>query len=310
MKNTRIPFKDKEAECIFTYIYNDDLSLVIDIIRHYKRIVFRGFAVTEHEKRDFSRFFPFPAGGDPFSGESDGDRVKMDISRNVLEGDFRGEPPISFDLSFTIGDYYFNSTKPGWIEKVGFLKRLYGHLDLTRVVSLLQEDFPLTKFDGNVKLGGMDYPLDGANGVILHHWGWYFPNYLFLACNGFPEPKTLLTLAFVESVASGGIGIKSGYLYLHHRGVEKKLISPFQGKVIYFSEGGRISVIARSCEKKYVRVNIDPRRGGAFPHVFNTHSVTVLNAQCEVEGVGRSDKAVLDIKGLDVVGMVGRRAKG
>lgn len=310
MKDTRIPFKDKEIECIFTYIYNDDLSLVIDIIRHYKRIVFRGFAVIEHEKRDFSRLFPFPGGDDPFSGQSDGDRVKMDINRNVIGGDFRGEPPISFDLSFTIEDYYFNSTKPVWIEKIALLKRLYGHLDLTKAVSLLQEDFPLTKFDGNVQFGGRDYPLDQANGVMLHHWGWYFPNYLLLACNGFPEPETLLTLALVESSTSAGIGVKSGYLYLHHRGAEKKLISPLQGKVISFSEGGKISVVARSREKKYVRVNIDARRGAAFPHVFNTDSVTVLNAGCEVEGVGRSHKAVLDVKGLDVVGMMRRGAKG
>jgi len=298
MKNTRIPFKNKEAECIFTHIYNDDLSLVIDIIRHYKRIVFRGFAVIEHEKRDFSRLFPFPAGDDPFSGDAGGDRVKMDISRNLIEGDFRGEPPISFDLSFAIEDYYFNTTRPGWIEKVGFLNRLYEHLDLTKAVSLLQEDFPLTKFDGNVKFGGKDYPLNQANGVILHHWGWHFPDYLFLACNGFPEPETLLTLAFVESITSGGIGITSGYLYLHHRGAEKKLISPVQGKIIHFSEGGKISLIARSGEKRYVRVNIDPKRGAAFPHVFNTRSVTVLNAGCEVEGVGSSDKAVLDVKGI------------
>ena len=298
MKNTRIPFKNKEAECIFTHIYNDDLSLVIDIIRHYKRIVFRGFAVIEHEKRDFSRLFPFPAGDDPFSGDAGGDRVKMDISRNLIEGDFRGEPPISFDLSFAIEDYYFNTTRPGWIEKVGFLNRLYEHLDLTKAVSLLQEDFPLTKFDGNVKFGGKDYPLNQANGVILHHWGWHFPDYLFLACNGFPEPETLLTLAFVESITSGGIGITSGYLYLHHRGSEKKLISPVQGKIIHFSEGGKISLIARSGEKRYVRVNIDPKRGAAFPHVFNTRSVTVLNAGCEVEGVGSSDKAVLDVKGI------------
>lgn len=49
----KIEFKKKEIECNFTYIYNDDLSLVIDVIRHYNRVVFRGFAATRDVKRDF-----------------------------------------------------------------------------------------------------------------------------------------------------------------------------------------------------------------------------------------------------------------
>jgi len=304
MKNRRIPFKNKEIECNFTYLYNDDLSLVIDIIRHYGRVVFRGFAVTEHEKRDFSGFFPFPSGDAPFFGESDGNRVKMDIRRNVIEGDFPGEQPISFGLWFNMEDYYFSSTKPGWIDKVPVLNRVYRAIDPTKGVSLLHEDFPLTKFGGNVTFAGKEYPLDGVNGAIFHHWGWYFPNYLFLACNGFSDPTTVLTLAFADSVATAGIGIKSGYLYLHHGETAKNLVSPFKGRVIYFYEEGKISVVARFNETDSVRVNIDPRTGTAFPHVFNTNCVTVVNAHCEVEGVGTSNRAVLDLKGLDVVEMV------
>ena len=306
MKKRRIAFKNEDIECNFTYLYDGDLSLVIDVIRHYERVVLRGFAATQHGKRDFSNLFPFPNGEDPFSGESGGNRITMDIEGNAIEGNFGDEPPISLSLSFTIEDYYFSSTIPRWIDKVPVLNKLYQSIRLTRVVSLLHEDFPLVTFDGDVTLGTEHYHLDRANGAIAHHWGWYFPNYLFLMCNGFEDPGTLLTLSFADSITSAGIGIKSGYLYLHHHGKEKKLISPVQGKVISFWEGGKLSIVARFDEGDFVRVNIDPGKGIAFPNVFNTTCLTLMNVGCEIEGIGKSDRAVLDVKGLDVMELMKR----
>jgi len=290
MKKRRIAFKNEDIECNFTYLYEGDLSLVIDIIRHYERIVFRGFAATRHGKRDFSNLFPFPKGENPFSGESGGNRITMDIEGNAIEGNFRDEPPISLSLSFTIEDYYFSSTIPRWIDKVPVLNKLYQSIHLTSVVSLLHEDFPLVTFDGDVRVGTENYHLDRARGAIAHHWGWYFPNYVFLMCNGFEDPGTLLTLSFADSITSAGIGIKSGY----------------QGKVISFWEGGKLCVVARFDEGNFVRVNIDPDKGIAFPNVFNTTCMTVMNVGCEIEGMGESDKAVLDVKGLDVIELMKR----
>ena len=303
-----IEFKKKDIECNFTYIYNDDLSLVIDVIRHYNKIVFRGFAVTRDGKFDFSRLFPNPDEL-PFSGRSGGDSVKMDFDKNTIEGGFQGEAPISFQLSFAVEDHRFSSTAaPDWVDKwaqkVPFLKDLilkelpHGVADLTKAFSLLHEDFPLVKFGGDVKIGTKSYHLNESKGSIAHHWGWLFPDYVFLMCNDFPDPETLLTLSFVNATTRLGMGIRSGYLYLRHNGEETKLVSPLNGEVIYFREGGKLSVIARSEEDKFIRVNIDHNKGAVFPHIFNTDCATVMNAECEVEGIGKSNRAVLDVKGL------------
>jgi hypothetical protein len=304
MESRTLEFKRKEIECHFTYIHQHDLSLVIDIIRHYGRIVFRGFAAAGGKKLDFSRLFPFPDENDPFSGRAGDSWVRLDMDGRAFEGDFKGKPPISFGLKFAIEDYYFSSTKPGWIDRVPLLNRVYKGVDLSKGVSLLHEDFPLIKVDGNVKFAGKDHRLKGARGAIGHHWGWYFPNYLFLMCNGFEDPGTLLTLALSDSLTSLGTGIRSGYLYLRDKGRERTVVSPVQGKILYFYEEEKISVIARFDDDDFLRIQIDPRVGAAFPHIFNTHCLTVLNAVCQVEGVGRSEKAVLDVKGLDVVEMI------
>jgi len=297
-----IEFKAKEIECNFTYLYNDDLSLVIDIIRHYGRIVFRGFAITRGARRDFGRMFPFPAVGEPpFSGKSNQDRVIMDLERNTIVGHFEGEPRISFQLAFSIDDAYFSSTTPDWLHSVPFLRDLYGLTDLTKALSLLHEDFPLVTFSGIVKVDAREYRLSCARGSIAHHWGWWFPDYIFLMCNAFEDLSMLLTLSYVDATTRLGTSLKSGYLYLRQQGRETRLVSPFQGNVMYFREGGQLSVIVRFDEEETLRVNIDPRRGVPFPHTFNTDSVTVLNAVCEVEGVGKSDKAVLDMKGLHII---------
>jgi hypothetical protein len=294
----KIEFKKKEIECNFTYIYNDDLSLVIDVIRHYNRVVFRGFANTMDVKRDFCRMFPFPNPGElPFSAKSGGDWIKMDIDNNRIEGSFQGEPPVSFQLSFSIENCLFCSTTPDWIHNIALLKNLYGFTDLTKALSLLHEDFPIVKFSGGINIGAKSYHLNGARGAIAHHWGWSFPDYVFLMCNGFADPETLLTLSFTDANTRPGINIKGGYLYLRHNSKETKLVSPFQGNIIYFREGGRLCVIARFDEDNLVRVSIDHRKGAAFPHVFNTECVTVMNVECEVEGVGKGNKAILDVKG-------------
>src|SRR4029077_2294710 len=113
----KIEFKKKEIECNFTYIYNDDISLVIDVIRHYKRIVFRGFAAARDVKRDFCQSFSLPDVNElPFSGKSGGDWIKMDFDRNRIEGSFQGEPSVSFQLSFLIENCLFCSTAPDWIH--------------------------------------------------------------------------------------------------------------------------------------------------------------------------------------------------
>lgn len=304
-----IRFKNDEIECNFTYIYNDDISLIIDIIRHYRRIVFRGFAaIRDGSPRgffplDFSKLnpsdqFPFPReDAPPFSCRSNtnNNHIEMDFIKNQIKGNFTVSPPISFDLSFSIDDQYFSSA-----EYARLLRYLSKLIRLTRILPLLHEDFPSVTFSGNINIDGKPYPLNQAKGAIAHHWGWLFPNYIYLMCNDFEDSTTTLTLSFVVPTTRFGLDLTSGWLYLCHNGKKTRLVSPLQGSIIYFKEGHKLSIIARFKRNEFIRVNIDTSKGIHFRHIFNTDCVTVLNTECEVEGVGKSNRAVLDVKGFDV----------
>ena len=185
----RVEFKGDEIECNFTYIYNDKISMVVDIIRHYERIVCRGFIVAEGEKYDFSRsknLFPFPRPNEdpPFYCSKDGDTVNMDLKNNVINGDFKTHP-ISFNLEYNIENFRFSSLESGLkMDKLPSVISKW--LDPTEFLSLLHEDYPLISVaKGQVNFRGKTYDLKGAKGSMAHHWGLNFPNYVFLMCNGF-----------------------------------------------------------------------------------------------------------------------------
>jgi len=287
-----LEWRGTDAECIFLWLWTDELSLVVDVIRHYGRVLFRGFVAFGEDGQDISRWFPFPASfAPPFSVRSDGDWVSLDLVSLTMVGWLGRNPPVAFNLGCHLGDAYFNAV-PCWLRR----------FDWTRAVSLLQEDFPRATFDGTVTASGRTYSLDRARGAIVHHWGWRFPNYLFLACHGFSgDPDAALTFACAAVRTRWGVMFDGGYLYLlQHGGEDRMLIAPLRGTLQYAREGDTLVLTIRHSSRCVTRIVVDPGAGVAFPHVFNTDAVTVLGATCELEGVGVG-RAVLDAKGLDVV---------
>lgn len=309
-----VEFKGDEIECNFTYIYNDKISLVVDIIRHYERIIFRGFIVAEGEEYDFSRLtdlFPFPRPNvdPPFYCSKNGDMVNMDLRNNVIEGAFDTHP-ISFDIEFNIEGFCFNSLESG----LGMDKLPSGMtkwFDPTRFLSLLQEDYPLiTVRKGQVRFNGRSYDLTGARGAMAHHWGWEFPDYVFLMCNDFEKPDTLLSLSYARTMTTLGSKLVAGYVYISEgENKEKKFVSPINGSVQYFLEDGLLCIVARRPEgilsdKEIVRINVDYKKGKTFPNFFNSPCETVVDVPCEIEYVServgpvKGARAVLDVKGF------------
>ncbi|HHT9153362.1 MAG TPA: hypothetical protein ACFYEM_07530 [Candidatus Hypogeohydataceae bacterium YC40] len=307
--------KGKQVECVFTYVYNDKISMVIDTIRHYGSIVFRGFIVAEGEPHDFSRLtnlFPFPNPEDPPFKCSDRDgEVCTDLSTNNIYGDFKNHP-LSFNLKFNILDYRFNV-----IESALGIGNVFTSMPETLLNFLLldQEDYPLiTISKGDVNFKGKTYNLEGARGVIGHHWGYVFPDYLLLMCNGFENPDNLLTVCYVESMTRLGTTLKSGYFCLFQsEGEKKSFVSLLDGTIQNFIENDLLCIVARHRKgllsgEEILRVNIDYKKGKMFPNFFNKPCKTILDVPCEVidlsigKPLGKGTKGVVDVKGLPILG--------
>ncbi len=317
----RIEPKTKyKIECVYAYIHKDGVYLLVDIIRNYQRMLFRGFMVADGHWYDFSRvekLFPFNPERHLYC-EDNGEIAQILLNSNYIYGkdlhiretDNPGARKVSFEATYEIMAEPFSSSNFFDLGSDTPFKKLVDAFTV-EAISLLHEDFPYQKITGNVKLIDHNgnpleqFSLDNAKCAIAHHWGWAFPNYVLLMCNDFGNTDTVLTLCCNEVLSRAAIDIKVGYLYMKPD-PDFNVVCPMEGKVLPFVEDNKLSIIAYKEKEEGVRVDIDYKHAvRAFPNFFNTYCTTYLGVPCEVidmsTGQRRKGKgAVMDIKGLEL----------
>ncbi len=245
---------ESTIECWLAYFYNDRCSLVVDIIRHhritrnyrehlYSRIFFydRDYYRQNNEVCNYTRYCPRGNG----NFEVQDANYHALIETNTVPDRFAGNItsltsgqrlPLQFEITcqrdlqyrfnaiepFTrlVNGFYELSHRPSLLNRMAhFIRPAIPAAAQTGIVCLSQEDFPCLKNLTTSQLEFNRRPLGPFNGgALAHHTGWWFPDYLFLVCNSFPDrPHTFLSLSFSRFTTNMATDLTTGYIYFHHR---------------------------------------------------------------------------------------------
>jgi hypothetical protein len=328
-----VVLKETPIECCFSYFWNDKCSLVVDILRYHGRIISRIFLSYEGKPYDYTRYCQFPTGSQPFEAKDKDYLAVMDLEKKNINGKLEGhdkDTGLVFDIDyndpqqrFSVSDPYERLSKDLFMLKhrPSLLNRLAHFaiptIDATQfkdMFSLYHEDFPVVEVPkASVKFSDEPPQTKGFRGAIAHHWGWAFPDYIFLMCNNFSGcTDTSLSLSLTRNYIPIGIELVTGYLYLRHKGKEKELSVNNLSTTMYYFMGKPGSskqdkphdliILAwppKNPNQK-IRLKIEYDRAKYFPHIMGTRCWTYLDVDVTVECDGntlRGYRAVLDVKG-------------
>lgn len=327
-----IHFKGTPIECCFSYFHNKECSLVVDIIRYHRRIVSRIFyRESQPQPLDYSRYCTFPTGNQPFEARGDGNYLAtMDINNRTIHGNlvnYNNNPPLEFNIVYNAPqnpycltdpyDYFLSRGllelphRPSLSNRLAhiFISALDAGL-LEEITPIRQEDYPVvTVLSANIN----NQPLTNLKGAISHHWGWAFPDYIFLMCNDFDVPNVALSLCICRGYTPLGIEATITYLYLirpNHPPLELSINN--LSTMMYYFEGRNssnsvgaphyLTILAWPPQnpKEKIKVQINYYGRPNIPHIMGTQCWTYLDVGVRVEYGGQTftgQRAILDVKG-------------